>query len=192
MDTSDKSAKKKVYNDRHRAKNTDKIRKQEKERRQLQRDKLKLNEAAHDEQKRKDRERKRLSKATKESTSLFASTNSTPGPAFKYNATKARSVAKAVRALPATPRRRSEVVATLAKKLHLEKIPRKKPGPPKIELNEEQEKWLVCIYICFHSIHKCLILTINVYHISMNKRLGRLLTQKPPRVAVIRGEVNYY
>ena len=68
MDTSDKSAKKKVYNDRHRAKNTDKIRKQEKERRQLQRDKLKLNEAAHDEQKRKDRERKRLSKATKEST----------------------------------------------------------------------------------------------------------------------------
>ena len=85
----DSIERKKRYNDRHRAKNVEKLREQDRERKRLMRLKQTNNPEAHDEQKRKDKDRKILKNATKSSTSSATSTNSTPRPAYKHNSTRA-------------------------------------------------------------------------------------------------------
>ena len=56
----DRKERKKRYNDRHRAKNVEKLREQDRERKRLMRLKQTNNPEAHDEQKRKDKDRKYL------------------------------------------------------------------------------------------------------------------------------------
>ena len=163
MDSNSKKAKKSEYNKRHREKNLDKIQAQEKERKSLWRMQLKhRDEEAYEEQKRKDRERKRLKKQSNTESLPSTSQYTTPAPiptpksvptpesAFKHRATKARSFVRAEKALPDTPRRRSEVVVGLAKKLRIDMgdAPKKKPGRTKVELGVDQKQWLVS-YIYF-------------------------------------------
>ena len=71
--------------------------------------------------------------------------DTTPESAFRYKSTKMRSLVKAAKALPSTPRRQSEVVVGLAKKLNINvgAVDKKKSGPAKVELSDDKTQWLV-------------------------------------------------
>ena len=149
-------AKRKEANHRYRLKNESKIQEQDKERKMLWRlrQKCSKDKEAYEEHKRKDRERKRLKKQA--NTAELPNTESpgssqpvasatTPESAFRYKSTKMRSLVKAAKALPSTPRRQSEVVVGLAKKLNINvgAVDKKKSSPAKVELSDDETQWLV-------------------------------------------------
>ena len=107
------------------------------------RQKCSKDKEAYEEHKRKYRERKRLKKQA--NTAELPNTESprcsqpeasdtTPESAFRYKSTKIRSLVKAAKALPSTPRRQSEVVVGLAKKLNINvgAVDKKKSDPAKV------------------------------------------------------------
>jgi hypothetical protein len=61
-----------------------------------------------------------------------------------------RSLVKAAKALPSTPRRQSEVVVGLAKKLNINvgAVDKKKSSPAKVELSDDETQWLVSKTFC--------------------------------------------
>ena len=143
-----KKAKRKLVNSRYCAKNLSKIHQQDKKRKLLWRLNQKhKDKESYEEHKRKDRERKQLKKQanndqTLPSTSQSATSTATPASAFRHKSTKERSLARAQKALPDTPRRRNEVMAGLAKKLRINLgVPeKKKPGPVKLDLSDDKKQ----------------------------------------------------
>ena len=151
----------KEANLRYRAKHSAKVKEHDKERHQLKRLQLKCNKdkrEAYDEYKRKERERKRKKKQANavdntgspgatgvtEASLTSTTTTTTPESAFRHNCTKMRSMSRAEKALPPTPRRQGEVVRGLAKKLNINIVGTvKKPGPARVELSDDQIQWLV-------------------------------------------------
>ena len=61
---------------------------------------------------------------------------------FAQRSTHMRSVRKAVKALPKSPRKQKAVVTSLAKKFNLRILPQNRSGRKKQDLSEEEESWL--------------------------------------------------
>ena len=61
---------------------------------------------------------------------------------FAQCSTHMRSVRKAVKALPKSPRKQKAVVTSLAKKFNLRILPQNRSGRKKQDLSEEEESWL--------------------------------------------------
>ena len=74
-----------------------------------------------------------------------SSSASTPSSAFKHKATKARSMRRAMTALPNSPAKRNEIIGTLALKFQLKVQLQAKTnrGRKKEALSDDQRKWLL-------------------------------------------------
>ena len=69
----------------------------------------------------------------------------TQSSSFQHKCTKIRSLKKAENALPQSPNKKKEIIASLASKyqLRIALIQKKRPGPKQKALTEEQIQWLV-------------------------------------------------
>ena len=113
----------------------------DRERKQFQRDYRKYvsDPAKYEEFKRRDRERKAAKKASELATYSQETLSSPPLSSFKLYATKVRSLKKVENALPNSPRKKAEIVTSLASKFNLRiAATRNKSGRPKQTLTEEQ------------------------------------------------------
>ena len=111
--------------------------------------------------KRKDRETKRLAKKRK----LEKIDQPSPAPtreeteteetealtsSFKHKATRAEN------ALPSSPRKKKEIVTSLAKKysVRIQLNEPKKSGTKPITLNDEEKEWIVSVIFVLHALFK--------------------------------------
>ena len=117
--------------------------------------------------KRKDRETKRLAKKRK----LEKIDQPSPTPtreeteteetealksSFKHKATKHRSLRRAEDVLPSSPRKKKEIVTSLAKKcsVRIQLNEPKKSGRKPITLNDEEKEWIVSVIFVLHALFK--------------------------------------
>ena len=134
------------YCSAYRKKKAEEYCRRDRERKQFQRDYRKYvsDPAKYEEFKRRDHERKAAKKASELATYSKETLSSPLSSSFKHYATKARSLKKVENALPNSPRKKAEIVTTLANKFNLRiAAPRHKSGRPKQTLTEEQVEWLV-------------------------------------------------
>ena len=131
MSPAKKASENKDYCKRYREKNREKYRKNNPERKRAQRVKVKLqNPELYELKKKEQRERKQLSRLrkklrlinqspiTSESTAAAANNDvATPSTSFSTKQTKARSISRAEKALPKSPRKKNEILDSLAKKV---------------------------------------------------------------------------
>ena len=105
----------------YRKKKTEEHHRKDRERQQFQRDYRKYvsDPAKYEEFKRRDRERKAAKKASELATYSKETLSSPPSSSFKHYATKARSLKKVENALPNSPRKKAEIVTSLASKFNL-------------------------------------------------------------------------
>ena len=128
------------------------------ERKRAQRVKVKLqNPELYELKKKEERERKQLSRlrkkfglinqspVTSESTIAVANNDAaTPSTSFSTKQAKARSISRAEKALPKSPRKKNEILGSLAKKYKLRIVMnKKKTGRRATELTEEEKQWIV-------------------------------------------------
>ena len=127
-------------------------RKNEAERKRAQREKVKLlYPELHELIKKEERERKQLFRLKKklgpvnQSFAILESpaaannnaTNTTPLTSFSTKQARARSISRAGKALPKSPRKKAEVLGSLAKKYQLRIVMNKKRGLKAKELTDE-------------------------------------------------------
>ena len=139
------------YSRAYRKKKAEKYRRKDRERKQFQRDYRKYvsDPAKYEEFKRRDRERKAVNEASELATYSKETLSSPPSSSFKHYAIKARSLKNLENALPNSPRKKAEIVTSLASKFNLRiAAPRNKSGRPKQTLTEEQVEWLVRHNLC--------------------------------------------
>ena len=139
----------------YRNKNIDKIRKRDQDRKQFSREYLKCRDTEkYEEQKRKDRELKRLANERKEKETSATSrdhnqeSTSTPSSAFKRKQTKFLSLKNADKALRNSPHKQNEIVKSFAKKYDI-CIQLQEPtlkGSKPTSITEEGEQCIVSIY----------------------------------------------
>ena len=116
-------------------------RQKDRERKQFQQDYRKYvsNPAKYEEFQRRDRETKVAKKASELATYSKETLFSLPSSSFKHYATKARSLKKVESALPNSPRKKAEIVTSLASKFNMRvAAPRNESGRTKQTLTEEQ------------------------------------------------------
>ena len=158
MSPAKKTSENKDYCKRYREKNREKYRKNDAERKRAQRVKVKLqNPELYELKKKEERERKQLSRlrkkfglinqspVTSESTVAAANNDAaTPSTSFSTKQAKARSISRAEKALPKSPRKKNEILGSLAKKYKLRIVMnKKKTGRKATELTEEEKQWIV-------------------------------------------------
>ena len=147
MAPTNKQLKNREYCRKYRQRNLEELRKRDKERKQLERDHRKFfHGGKYEEYKKKDRERKAAEKAK----NILNDSPITPvlqPSSFKHNCTKIRSLKKADNALPQSPNKKKEIISSLASKyqLRIAQIQKKRPGPKRTGLTEEQIRWLVAV-----------------------------------------------
>ena len=120
-------------------KKAEEYRQKDRERKQFQREHRKYvsDTAKYEEFKRWDHERKAAKKASKFATYSKETLSSPPSSSFKHYATKVRSLKKVENALPSSPRKKAEIVKSLASKFNLRiATTRNKSGRPKETLTE--------------------------------------------------------
>ena len=131
----------------------EKYRKNRAERKRAQRVKVKLqNPELYELKKKEERERKQLSRlrkklglinqppVTSDSTAAAANNDAaTPSTPFSTKQAKAQSISRAEKALPKSPRKKNEILGSLAKKYKFCIVMNKK----KTELTEEEKQWIV-------------------------------------------------
>ena len=125
--------------------------KRPREKKQFQRDYWKYvsDSAKYEEFKRQDRERKAAKKASELAAYSKEILSSPRSRSFKHYATKVRSLKKVENALPSSPRKKAEIVKSLASKVNLHTAATtNKSGRPKETLIEEQVEWLVRHNLC--------------------------------------------
>ena len=135
----------------YRKKKAEEYRRKDRERKQFQRGYRKYfsDSTKYEEFKRRDLERKAAKKASKLATYSKETLSSSSSSSFKHYATKARSLKKVENALPNSPRKKVEIVTSLASKFNLRiAAPRNKSGRPKQTVTEEQVEWLVRDNLC--------------------------------------------
>ena len=73
------------------------------------------------------------------------SSSSLPSSTFKHKATKHRSLKRADEALPYSPRKKKEIVTSLAKKynIRIQLQDPKRPVRKTAQLNNEEKMWIV-------------------------------------------------
>ena len=156
MSPAKKTSGNKDYCKRYREKNREKYRENDTERKRAQRVKVKLQNLELYELKKKDeRERKQLSRlrkklinqspVTSDSTAAAANNDAaTPSTPFSTKQAKARSISRAEKALPKSPRKKNEILGSLAKKYKFCIVMnKKKTGRKATELTEEEKQWIV-------------------------------------------------
>ena len=135
----------------YRKKKAEEYRRKDRERKQFQQDYRKYlsDLAKYEDFKRRDRERKAAKKATELATYSKETLSSPPSSSFEHYATKARSLKKVENALPNSPRKKAQILASLASKFNLSTAaPRNKSERPKQTLTEDQVEWLVRHNLC--------------------------------------------
>ena len=70
---------------------------------------------------------------------MTSTPQSIPQTSFSNKQSKCRSLSHAEKFLPKSPNKRKEIIGSLAQKYSLRK---KKPGPKRVELREEEKNWL--------------------------------------------------
>ena len=158
MSPTQKTSKNKDYCKIYREKNRETYRKNDAERKKAQRLKVKLeNPELYEVKKKEERERKQLSRLRKKlglvnqfpatSESITAAANNdaaTPSTSFSTKQAKARSISRAEKALPQSPRKKNEILCSLAKKYKLRIVmSKKKSGRKATELTDEEKQWIV-------------------------------------------------
>ena len=153
-----KTSQNKDYCKRCREKNRETYRENDPERIRAQRVKIKLQDPElYKLKKKEERERKQLSRlrkklglvnqspATSQSTTAAASNDAaTPSTSFSTKQAKARSIRRAEKALPQSPRKKNEILGYLAKKYKLRIVMNKmKTGRKATELTDEEKQWIV-------------------------------------------------
>ena len=148
-----KSSENKDYCKRYREKNRATYRKSDAERKRAQCEKVKLlNPELHELKKKEERERKQpfrlrkklgpvnQSSATSESRAApnNNATNTTPSTSFSIKQARARSISRAEKALPKSPRKKTEILGSLAKKYQLRIVMKKKRVCKAKELTDEE------------------------------------------------------
>ena len=128
------------------------------ERKRAQRVKVKLqNPELYELKKKEERERKQLSRlrkklglinqspVTSDSTAAAANNDAaTPSTPSSTKQAKARSISRAEKALPKSPRKKNEILGSLAKKYKFCIVMnKKKTGRKATELTEEEKQWIV-------------------------------------------------
>ena len=141
------------YCRKYREKNKEKYRKNDRERKVRQRMRMKLvNPIKYKAKQEQDRIRKRLErsrkrKAANEEEEQDPNIDIHTGEldtSFTHKAIKNRSLSKAQQALPKSPRKRNEIIGSLVNKFHLRvAFAPKKAGRKRIDLTEEERKWLI-------------------------------------------------
>ena len=140
MSPAKKTSENKDYCKRYREKNREKYRQNDAERKRAQRVKVKLqNPELYELKKKEESERKQLSRLRKKlglinqspvtSESIAAAANNdaaTPSTSFSTKQAKARSISRAEKALPKSPRKKNEILGSLAKKYKLRIVMNKK------------------------------------------------------------------
>ena len=149
--TDEKEEKNSDYYRAYRKKKAEEYHRKDRETKQFQRDYRKYvsDPAKYEEFKRRDRERKAAKKASELAAYSKETLSSPPSSSFKHYATKVRSLKKVENALPNSPRKKAEIVTSLARKFNLGiATPRNKSGRSKQTLTEEQVEWLVRHNLC--------------------------------------------
>ena len=152
MSPANKTSENKDYCKRYGKKNREKYRKNDAERKRAQRVKVKLQNPyeLYELKKKEERERKQLSRlrkklclinqspVTSESTAAAANNDAaTPSTSFSTKQAKARTISRAEKALPKSPRKKNEILGSLAKKYKLRIVMnKKKTGRKATELTE--------------------------------------------------------
>ena len=71
---------------------------------------------------------------------------------FKHKATKHHSLRRAEDALPSSPRKKKEIVTSLAKKYSARiQLKQKKSGRKPITLNDEEKEWIISFISFLHA-----------------------------------------
>jgi len=85
------------------------------------------------------------SHTTPESTAVAENNDAaTPSTSFSTKQAKARSISRAEKALPQSPRKKNEILGSLAQKYKLRIVmEKKKTGRKAIVLTDEEKKWIV-------------------------------------------------
>ena len=125
----------------YRKERTEEYLRKDRERKQLQQDyrKYVCDPAKYEEFQKRDRETKVAKKASELATYSKETLSSPPSSSFKHYATKARSLKKVESALPNSPRKKAEIVTSLASKFNMRvAAPRNESGRTKQTLTEEQ------------------------------------------------------
>ena len=141
----------KRYCQQYRQKNKEKYRKRDAERKTYERAKLKLtNPELYELKKAEDRDRAKLYRMRKKlnlinpekDTTNENENNPAPSTSFTTKQALSRSVNKVQKALPFSPRKKSEVIGKLAQKLQLRIAPKGKRGRKSNDLSDEQIAWI--------------------------------------------------
>ena len=158
MSPAKKTSGNKDYSKRYREKNRERYRKNDTERKRVHRVKVKLQNSELYELKKKDeREKKQFSRlrkklglinqspVTSDSTAAAANNDAaTPSTPFSTKQAKARSISGAEKALPKSPRKKNEILGSVAKKYKFCIVMnKKKTGRKATELTEEEKQWIV-------------------------------------------------
>ena len=149
--TNEKEGKNADYCRAYQKKKAEEYGRKDRARKKFQRDYRKYvsNPAKYEEFKRRDRERKAAKKASELATYSKETLSSPPSSSFKHYATKVRSLKKVENALPNSPRKKAEIVTSLASKFNLRiAAPRNKSGKLKQTLTEKQVRSLVRHNLC--------------------------------------------
>ena len=108
---------------------------------------LKSDKTKYEAYKKKERERKQLAKIRKDIANRNEQNQheETLGPStsFTNTAIKSRSIKKAERSLPQSPRRKKEVIKSLASKFNVRVQLAQKAGRKKNSLSEEEIQWVI-------------------------------------------------
>lgn len=135
---------------RYREKNKEEYRINDALRKKQKRTVLKtLDKVKYEEQKKKDRERKRLSKLKKSqatpssATSALEATEAASSSPFSNSAVKSRTVKRVEKCRPQSPRRKTEVIKSLASKFNVKVKFGEKSGRKKNLLSEEEQQWVL-------------------------------------------------
>ena len=155
--TPKKTFENKDYCKRYREKIRETYRENDAERKRAQRVKIKLQDPElYELKKKEERERKQLTRlrkkfglvnqspATSQSTTAAANNDpATPSTSFSTKQAKARSIRRAEKALPQSPRKKNEILGSLAKKYKLRILTnKKKTGRKATELTDEEKQWI--------------------------------------------------
>ena len=131
---------------RYRRKNADKYKINDALRKTQARQLLKINKDQYEEHKKKERERKRLAKLRENIAINHHSQkplDSQPSTSFSNSAVKSRTIKEVEKSLPKSPRRKKEVIKSLASKFNVKVKLAQKVGRKKNELPEQENQWLV-------------------------------------------------
>ena len=146
MAPSKKQQKNAEYCKIYRQKHLDALRGKDKARKKFERDYRKHCQAGekYEAYKKVDRERKANKKHEEQVVVLDGTPNSAMS-SFKHKCTKVRSLKRAECALPNSPRKKKEIISSLASKfqLRIAMVQKKTPGPKRTDLTTAQIEWLV-------------------------------------------------